>query len=365
MSKKAACIITVRNLGFAKDYFFAQESSLGAIFSQKVWEHASCLSLLILLLKNKQQTTQHRTTLMRRVSWAQRDLNRCRSNSRQMQKKKSEELPGRAVATPHLTPATRWKAPWPARGTASSPGGMSAAASWPCSSFPLCLIPCLGAPPLHLARLQSPIAAKLLFYTSLEWTWGSSTSLPCSYYFIPVSISETCRCYWPRIWAGCVFNFSEIFAWAAGFLSAPLGRGGSFSHFSILLWSIEVSLKGQERGSDILMLRLTRLKSYWYQYSYSWLLPPGSLISVPLPPSMINNNELLHFLAIYFMSHSHRKTYTHPYIHIHTHTHTIYQLTSGKKKYVIDSEDTCRLWPSALLAFKKLAMIDIVIALLD
>lgn len=140
--------------------------------------------------------------------------------------------------------------------------------------------PCLGAPLLHLAHLQGPIVANLLIYTSHEWTWGSPTSPPCTYDFIPVSTSEMCRycLMWLslQMWAGCVFNFSsEIFAWAAGFFSAPLGRGVSFSHFSILSWSIEVSSKGQQRGSDILMLWLTLVKSYWCQYGYSCLLPPS------------------------------------------------------------------------------------------
>lgn len=60
-----------------------------------------------------------------------------------------------------------------------------------------------------------------------------------------------------------------------------------------------------------------------------------------------------------------RLTATGKHIHAYTHTHAIYQLTSGKKNDVIYSEDMWRLWPSALPAFKKLAMIDIVIALLD
>lgn len=69
------------------------------------------------------------------------------------------------------------------------------------------------------------------------------------------------------------------------------------------------------------------LVSVWLQLLASPL--PASFISVPLPHSTINNNELLHSLVIYFISHSHRKTYTHPYLR--THTHTIYQLSSGKK----------------------------------
>lgn len=58
---------------------------------------------------------------------------------------------------------------------------------------------------------------------------------------------------------------------------------------------------------------------------------PASLISVPLPHSMINNNQLLHSLAIYFMSRSHRKTYTHSYVRIHTETCNLSVNFWGKK----------------------------------
>lgn len=80
--------------------------------------------------------------------------------------------------------------------------------------------------------------------------------------------------------------------------------------------------------------------------------PPASLISVPLPHLMTNNNELLHSLTDCFISHTHRKTYTHSNIHIHTPLQAIYRLTPEKKLFT-SSGDMGGLWPSALPAFKK------------
>lgn len=66
---------------------------------------------------------------------------------------------------------------------------------------------------------------------------------------------------------------------------------------------------------------------------------------------MINNNELLHFLAIYSVSQSQENIYT----AIHTYTHTDMQFISYLLENILYlySEDMCRLWPLALPGFLK------------
>jgi len=190
-------------------------------------------------------------------------------------------FPGRANS---LMP---WVRAWPANllpvpGDSWAPAwlGCSHGAPSSCASYHLRL----GGPLLHLEHLQDPTTAKLLLYTSHEWTCGSPTSPPCTYYFIPVSTSETCqhclRRLSLRMWAACVFSFSpEIFAWATGFLSAPVGRGASFSHFSILSWSIEVSQKGRNEG-------LTS----WHFDSPSWkVIGVSTATAARFPTSLFNS----------------------------------------------------------------------------
>lgn len=117
---------------------------------------------------------------------------------------------------------------------------------------------------------------------------------------------------------------------------SPLGTGGFLSLlYFIVIYRSEFKRAGARVSHPDALIhpREKLLVSVRLQLLAS---PPAPLISVPLP-HLTNNNELLHSLTNYFISHTRRKTYPYSNIQIQTPLHAIYRLTPEKKLI-------CLLW---------------------
>lgn len=129
----------------------------------------------------------------------------------------------------------------------------------------------------------------------------------------------------------CVQLLIRNICMSCWFPLSPLGTGGFLSLLSFMVIYRSKFKRAGARVSHADALPHPGEK-LWVSVRLEPLTsPPASLISLPLPCLMTNNNELLHSLSNYFIPHTPRKTVIHSNIPIHTPLHAIYLLTPEEK----------------------------------